>query len=335
MSSPSREHLLGYVLQALSAEEHEQVEAELDQNPRLRAELNRLESCVGQFGMTEKPDAFDPPSGLAARTCEFIAAQAVEPVVTPAGALAYQPIESHWRFTWSDFVTIAAVVVAAASLFFPMLSLSRFQSQVYACQYQLQQIGRGLHGYSDLQADHSFPGPEVEGPRAAAGVVAPLLVSHKLVEPRVFLCPATSVMRQAGEFVIPLPEELDAAVGQKLKALQQTMGGDYGYNFGYVDGGKLLRTCNLQRSDFALVGDAPSNSRPRRASGNHRGRGQNILFEDGHVKFLPLLPSSQLVDDPYHNRDGWVAPGVDRDDAVLGASADPPLPAPLIEESAR
>jgi hypothetical protein len=335
MSSPSREHLLGYVLQALSAEEHEQVEAELDQNPSLRAELDRLQTCVGQFGLTDRPDAFSPPRGLAARTCQFIAAQAVEPAVTPGGALACQPIESHWRFTWSDFVTIAAVVVAAASLFFPMLSFSRFQSQMYACQNQLRQIGFGLQGYSDLQADHSFPGPEAEGPRAAAGVVAPLLVSHKLAEPRMFLCPATSVMRQAGEFVMPLPEELDTAVGQKLKTLQQSMGGDYGYNFGYVEGGKLLRTCNSQRSDFAVVGDAPSNSRPRRASGNHRGRGQNVLFEDGHVKFLPQLSSSQLLDDFYHNREGWVAAGVDRDDAVLGASSDPPLPASLIEDSGR
>src|SRR5437868_294861 len=268
MSSPSREHLLGYVLQALSPEEHEQVEAELDQNNSLRAELDRLQSCIGQLGFTERPDAFDPPSGLAARTCQFIAAQAVEPVLTRGGALAYQGLEPQRRFTWSDFVTIAAVIVAAASLFFPALSFSRFRSQVLACQNQLRQIGFGLHTYSDLQADHSFPGPEAEGPRAAAGIVAPLLVSHKLAEPRMFLCPATSVMRPAGEFVIPLPEELDAAVGQKLKALQQTMGGDYGYSFGYVDGGKLLPTCNSRRSEFAVAGDAPSNSRPGRASGN-------------------------------------------------------------------
>src|SRR5258707_689836 len=147
MSSSTREHLLGYVLKALSPDEHEQVEIELDQNPSLRAELHRLESCIGQFGMTERADSLDPPVGLVART--------------------------------------------------------------------------------------------------------------------------------AGEFHVPLPGELDVASVPQLKVLRQTMGGDYGYNFGYIDGGKLLRVCDSRRSSFALAGDAPSNSQPRRASGNHRGRGQN------------------------------------------------------------
>src|SRR5438477_7028563 len=130
MSSPSREHLLGYLLKALSPDEHEQVESELDQNPSLRAEMHRLESCIGQIGLAEKPGQVDPPAGLAARTCRFVAAQAVQPVVTPAGTIAYQSIEPQWRFTWSDFVTMAAVVIAAASLFFPALSFSRFQAQI-------------------------------------------------------------------------------------------------------------------------------------------------------------------------------------------------------------
>jgi hypothetical protein len=81
-----------------------------------------------------------------------------------------------------------------------------------------------------------------------------------------------------------------------------------------------------------LAGDAPSNSRPRRASANHSDRGQNVLFEDGHVHFLRQLPTSPALDDPFHNRDGWVARGVDRDDAVLGASEDSPIPVTLISD---
>ncbi|HMC11085.1 MAG TPA: hypothetical protein VKH44_07335 [Pirellulaceae bacterium] len=334
MSSPSRENLLGYLLQSLAPDEHEQVEAELNQNPTLRAEMRRLEACLGQIGLGDEPERLEPPAGLAARTCQFVAAQTSQ-TVTRAGALVIHGAERERRFTWSDFVTTAAVVVAAASLFFPALSFSRFQAQIATCQNQLRLIGFGLHEYSDRQPDHSFPGPEVEGNRAAAGIVAPLLVSRKLADSRMFLCPASSVLHDIADFRVPLPEELDRAVGQELKAMKRSMGGDYGFNMGYVEDGKLLRACNARRGGYVLAGDAPSNSQPRRVSGNHRGRGQNVLYEDGRVQFLPHLPSPQILDDPYHNRDGWVSAGLDRDDAVLGASNDPPLPVTLIDDGGR
>jgi hypothetical protein len=244
-------------------------------------------------------------------------------------------LERERRFTWSDFVTMAAVIVAAASLFFPALSLSRFQAQIATCQNQLRLIGFGLHEYSNRQPDHSFPGPESSGNRAAAGVIAPVLVSNKLADSRTFICPASSVGRRPGSFRVPLPEELDQAMGQELKTLMASMGGDYGYNMGYVEDGQLVRPRDERRSGYALAGDAPSNSRPKRVSGNHRGYGQNILYEDGRVQFLRHLPSPTILDDPYHNRDGWVAPGLDRDDAVLGASNDHPLPVTLISDVPR
>jgi hypothetical protein len=227
---------------------------------------------------------------------------------------------------------MAAVVLAAATLFFPALSLSKFQAQIATCQNQLRKIGFGLHGYSDLQPDRSFPGPDVEGNRAATGIVAPMLVSHRLADSRMFICPASSVLRDVADFRVPSLEELDQATGQRLKLLCQSMGGDYGYNMGYVSEGKLQRPCNARRANYALVGDAPSNSRPKRVSGNHHGRGQNILYEDGRFQFIKQLPNPQILDDPYHNRDGWVSAGLYRDDAVLGASADPPLPVTFVNQ---
>jgi hypothetical protein len=325
MNSPTRDHLLGYLLKALAPDEQEQVETELNQNPSLRAELRQIESRLGRMGLGNARDYVDPPAGLAERTCQYVSAHAARPLVSPGGTLVYQSAERERRFTWSDFVTMAAVIVAAASLFFPALSFSRFQAQIATCQNQLRLIGFGLHGYSDLQADRSFPGPEAEGPRAAAGIVAPMLVSHRLADPKTFLCPAP-INRPARDFHMPSLEELDRATGQELKMLHEAMGGDFGYNMGFVEDGRLVRASNARRGKYVLAGDRPSDSQPRRVSGNHRGRGQNLLYEDGRVQFLPQLPSPQVLDDPYHNRDGWVAPGVDRDDAVLGASADHPMP---------
>ena len=334
MSRLSREHLLGFLLDALAPDEQQQVEAELNQNPKLRDELQSLESHLKPLGMFERPQPIDPPAGLAARTCDFVAAHSAA-LVTPAGTLALHGVERERRFTWSEFVTMAAVIVAAASLFFPALSLSRFDAHIATCQNQLRLIGNGLHEYSNRQPDHSFPSPEVAGNRAATGIVAPILVSHKLADSQTFLCPASSSGRRPGGFRVPLPDELDQAVGSELKSLMASMGGDYGYNMGYVEDGKLVPARDQRRSGYVIAGDAPSNSRPKRVSGNHNGYGQNVLNEDGRIQFLRHLADPNILDDPYHNRDGWVAAGVDRDDAVLGASNDHPMPVQLISDGPR
>lgn len=329
MNRPSSEQLLGYLLQALSPPELEQVESELQSNADLRAELEQLESCLNHVGLRGEPELFAPPPGLAERTCQFVAAQAPVGVV-PRERMTAPAIERERRYSWSDLITMAAVFVAALSFFLPAVSFSRFQSQIASCQNQLRLIGFGMHGFSELQPDHSFPGPEADGPRAAAGVVAPTLVSHQLANPRSFLCPSSSTRKEA--FQVPSLEVLDQATRADLLAMHRTMGGDFGFNMGFVQNGRLQRPRDARRSGYVLVGDAPSNSRPHRTSSNHQGRGQNILYEDGHIHFLPQLPNSQLLDDPYHNREGWIAAGVDSNDAVLGASSDHPLPVRLADE---
>jgi hypothetical protein len=328
MTSPSREDLLGYLLQALAPQEQEQVEAELENDPVLAVELRRLEATLQRVGLQDAPERIDPPIGLARRTCRLVGQHAAGELVAPASVIAASIPARERRFTWYDFVTVAAVVIAALSLAFPALSYSRFHAQVATCQNQLRLIGAALHEYSNLQADHSFPGPEVEGPRSVAGVVAPILVSHKLAEPPMFLCANSPAASREG-FRMPSLDELDQLTGYELRTVQRTMGGDFGYNMGYVKDGRLTRPRDQRRPNYVLVGDAPSDSQSRRSSRNHGGRGQNVLFEDGRFQFLRELVTPELFDDPYHNRAGWVEAGLDADDAVLGASADVPLPVGL------
>ena len=91
------------------------------------------------------------------------------------------------------------------------------KSQIASCQNQLRLIGFGLQGYSDLQADHSFPGRNWTGNPAAAGIVAPLLVSHQLADSRMFLCPASSVAARRGWFpvVVRLPPGSQRLAGDR------------------------------------------------------------------------------------------------------------------------
>lgn len=335
MNEPSREQLLGYLLGALDRSDQEQVETDLDHDLELRAELDRLSARVRQMGLGEEPRHFEPPVGLAERTCRFVARQ-TEPLVTRAAALSsYDGAAQQRRMTWYDMITAAAVLIIGVSLFFPAVSHSRFQARIASCQNNLRQIGQAMHGFSEAQPDGRFPAPEASGKRAAAGMVASHLVAHRLTDSPNFLCSGSPQRRRAGEFRVALPDAVDAAEGPELAAMQRAMGGDYGYNLGYVADGQLQPPQNSRRGQYVLVADAPSDMQPNRVSSNHGGRGQNMLYEDGHVQFLPQISSSQLLDDPYHNREGWVSAGLDRDDAVLGASADHPLPITLTNHPSR
>ena len=51
---------------------------------------------------------------------------------------------------------------------------------------------------------------------------------------------------------VPSLEELDGASGQQLKMLQEAMGGDYGYNMGFVEDGRLLRASNLRNGSICI-----------------------------------------------------------------------------------
>jgi hypothetical protein len=222
------------------------------------------------------------------------------------------------------------VLIAGFALFFPALSHSRFQAQIAACQNRVRQLGLALHEYATLDEFRRFPSLEAEGNRNTAGIYAPTLVNQQLVlDPRMFACPSSDLPANMQNLHIPSWEQLDRATGEELAMYQQSMGGDFGYNMGYQQDGKLVPPRDARRSNYVLLTDKPSDSRPGRTTANHGGKGQNVLCEDGRVSWCPTVPMAHVTDDPFHNRQGQVGPGLDCDDAVVGASGDAPLRLPI------
>lgn len=334
--NPTREHLLGYVLGALEAPEREAVERELSRDPALASELRRLEDSLGRIGLTEAPDHFQPPVGLAERTCELVQSVTLVRPAKAAFSSTSSPAEiiDSRRFTWVDLLTAAAVLIAGFALFVPALSHSRFQAQIATCQNHMRQVGLALQEHAVLDAHRRFPQIAPSGNRSRAGIYAPILVNDQLVlDPRSFFCPTGNFGANPHEFESPTMEELDAATGERLARLWAVMGGDFGYNMGYyTQDGQLVAPRDERRANYPLLADKPSDVRPGRTTANHLGRGQNILCEDGCVRWCATIPTAELVDDPFHNREGEVAAGLDQHDVVLGASSDSPLPIRLIGE---
>jgi hypothetical protein len=369
MTRYSHEQLLGYLLGALDSKECIEVERAIAECPAAAAEFEKIRHSLDTVGLLDEPEQIEPPLCLASRTCEFVENQielyAAETVVMSAVAeeqiaaaiaaadeiaapsakqssrtkVTLSPVSRSEAqgssFRKVDIAVACSVIIAGAALCFPLLFTTQLQANITRCQNQLRQLGLALHAYSELQPDGSFPAVLASGPRSVAGIYAPTLLTNRLIEnPKTFFCPGNpQLVASLPEFPIPTLEQVDHASEVQLETYQRTMGGGYGYSLGYQQDESLQPPRNSRRPSYPLLADAPHDSQPGRVSTNHDRQGQNMLFEDGQVRFIkmsnPASNQEMALDDPYHNRLGIVAAGLDFNDAVLGRSNDRPMPVVL------
>ena len=320
-----RQQVLDYLLGALDDSEAEAVESRLESEPRYRQALPWAEGEIARLRLLRR-EVF-PPRGLAERTCRFV----FDPSRRLRGACPLRlmtpvPAMPHGgrRLNWADAGVAAAIFLIAGLLVLPAINGTRFHARVMTCQNNLRQVGQALTEYSHKNHD-VFPVVPTEGNLAAAGVYAPILTQDGfLTEAETVVRPESVQAREKG-FRVPSLDELRSAGGRQLAEIQQKMGGSYGYCLGYFDHGIYQPTRNLNREYFAIMADAPSNDHPDHQSDNHGGVGQNVLFEDVHVEFCSTTRPGDGGDDIYSNDNHQVAPGLNRDDAVIASSGTAPI----------
>jgi len=346
MSDPLQEQLLGHLLGALDPAEEEQVAARLRTDPEVRRESAR----VGAWLEPLEPGrcVFEPPAGLAERTCRAVALQVESRAADDADhasgptfgryparagptkrgcpgrrpmSPAAAPPDAAGRFRWVDLAAVAGFFAAASLLLMPAIQSSRFNAQLIACQDNLRQVGVGMIQYSQHHHGY-FPYIPPRGRLAVAGIYAPILFRDGLVtDSRRFVCPGSPLAGRTG-FRISSFDELQTVSQDKLDGLVRWMGGSYGWPLGHMRDGVYQGTKNLGRSCFALVADVPgSDPSNGRQSPNHGGRGENVLFECGAVRFVTSPQPFPQADDIFANDLGLVAPGLQVNDSVIGPSA--------------
>jgi hypothetical protein len=328
-----REQLLGYLLGALDAAECRQVEAELDRNPAFRVEMARFQELLSRMGMDEEPEEFEPPKGLADRACDFVAANGDQAAV--AEAALFSPVhlspvgpaqgEFARGYSFIDMLVACCVLLTFGALLFPSINNMRLQAQRATCQYRLVQTGAALWEFAQLQPSGRYPWIPESGRFGVAGNV-PFTLHNAGFAPEVqnFNCPSVAKPECNGNSEFPSVEEVQEADGPQLRKCQKRMGGTFAYNMGYVRDGHLVPARLAAREDFALIADAPGDL----TNTVHDGLGVNVLYEDGHVRFLPTLrgSNSKIKDNPFRNRKGYRAAGLDSNDASLGPSDAHPVP---------
>lgn len=368
----SDEELIAYLLGDATAELGRRLELCLAVDSELLHRLAALRQMLGQIdspaGRFEPPaDLVDTTleridQAAAASTTSDILASAPLPSFADNYADAKRPAHRvglssspagppRRRWFWdSTALTISLTILCCLAL--PALLRVRFESRKAQCARNLELTGSELISYALNHPRSRFPFVALEGPEAFAGVYAlylreaggdipdgqlhcaSLLGMDRLANDR----PSASVPSERTNF--PSFAELHRLAGDELKWVQQAVGGDYAYNLGVAEGGSPQAPKCQGRSQFAILADAPvmlvSNSNINKPERErfiaHEGKGINIFFEDGHVRFVTVKSLSSLdradagmADNPFENQQGAHELGLHPQDASLAPSHFAPL----------
>ena len=168
-----REQVLGYLLGALDDAEMEQVRARLESDESYRVQWVELRRQLGEPAALRSE--FDPPPGLAERTCRLVFAR-VRPSprrgTRPAISSQSAPPSRSSRIRPLDASVAIAVFFLAGMLALPAIQSSRFFARVTTCRDNLRELGTTLAAYSQTNQGR-FPEVPTQGKLAARDSTPP------------------------------------------------------------------------------------------------------------------------------------------------------------------
>lgn len=314
-------HLVEYLLGALEEGPCRHLEERLRHDTPLRVQLDLLRRALQPLEADKESPP--PPPNLVADTIALVAEHMCRPLPKAPATLRVvaAPERPWWRR--ADVLLAASLFIAAAGIAAPLLLHShRARSQTAQCQENLRTFAAALDSFHQTKGEY----PHVAGakPNQAAGLVVPMLYQFgSLPKDKPLVCPGIRDLKPA-DFSLEALQRMDPdAFAQNAPTLLP----GYAYDLGFRDGIGYHPRPRVEaglRSLMPLMADALPCATDAENSPNHGGRGQNVLFQDGHVKFVKSRHIGFDGDDIYLNKQNHVAAGLDPLDTVLGcASAKP------------
>jgi hypothetical protein len=335
-----RDLLVRYLLGELDANERRLVEEQLRTSPELRRELVYLRACLPAAEGDLSPPVGDTPSGLAERTLDRITGDAVagEMQRSPhAIAAAFDPPAGAASWSLADMTVAAGVFLAVSMLFLPALRQSRDAARRNDCADNLRQLGTMLVSFSE-QHGKFFP---LVTPDENAGIFAVYLLEGDYAcndeLARLLVCRGSTLAEDVAAkrvFIrVPTMAELENATGKERCLRRRLMGGSYAYQLGYIEKDRYCGIRNEGSCRKAVLADAPSGELTNLQSANHGGCGQNVLRQDGSVKYQKSCTLAEFNNDHlFLNIDGKQEAGRGPHDTVLGPSEATPAIVPLRQD---
>lgn len=307
--------------------EREAFEERLATDDEAAARYQELQACFNDAEAAAPDDRDEAaPTSLADRTCERLSAAAGSPAFRALGR------PRGGRLVDWAFGSLAVLLVALAAI--PAALASREAARRSACANNLREIGAALVAYSDGSRGF-FP---VIGPRGHAGMFAVQLADGGYIDRGVLeqclICPSSPLADRIAEdrvrVIVPTMDELRIAHAHVFEPMRRVMGGSYAYRLGYVHAGTYTPVRNRRDCRAALMADAPNEAGA--TARNHGGCSQNVLFQDGRVRFTSGCWSADGTDHLFLNSLGEVAAGRTSRDTVLAPSWAGPGPIDAVFE---
>jgi prepilin-type processing-associated H-X9-DG protein len=205
---------------------------------------------------------------------------------------------------WFEVAIVAGIAFVTLGLITTGMMKLRREGQVASCKGNMMNLYNCLSGYADTHHDQF---PKVGTPAApnAGSFVGELKVACQLMSDAKAACPTDR----------PTTGDLSRV--------------SYVYTLGYLSNGEVQgirrRVQELSDELTPLLADLPTpGASPTDGPLSPHGKGQNILFADGHVKFSTYATVGPNGDDIYKNQNGRVRAGLHPLDASLGRATDVP-----------
>jgi hypothetical protein len=309
------ENLVGYLLHSLDEDGERQMEAYLAQSAEARYKLENLRRGLEPLEVDREEPA--PPPNLLVRTLARVAEYCSQTLPhAPKPPRSSGGYRNPWRRI--DVLVAAAIFLVAVGLGVSALAHVRTVTAPLAeCKDNLRQFGFALKAYHEMHG--KFPDVNAQAPYNVAGMFVPLLIQAGLLSKDVSVrCPGNGPGK-------PCPitiEEIHALDRNDFSQYTPLLACCYAYSLGYRDENGY-HAPQYQGASFPLVSDRPPRDQGPGNSPNHGGTGQNVLFQDGSVRFITNR-SLNFDDDIFRNKAGMIEAGLDPADSVLGPSAVSP-----------
>lgn len=310
------DELIGYLLDGLDPLEQDRIERALEADPDLARRAERLRQAIIPLACD---DRIEPPKGLAERTVAAVRADAAlrTPTDCPGASARSRPL---------DVIVSVGILVVLAALVLPALITLRGDQERLMCANHLRALGVALAAYAE-QEGGQLPYVAPAGLANNAGIFAVELRARDLLpEVTTLLCPSAN----NAVAIVPAPEQLIRERSNPVgwDRVRRLMAGSFGYELGFEAGmghsGRAIGSAHR-----VMAADRPPRETEYIAgmgnSPNHGGKGQNLLYADGSVHWLPVR--TVAGDDIFSNRNGVVGAGVGESDICIGVSEATPYPA--------